>query len=344
MNPRLSICLPTYNRASFLRGALESICTQATDDLEIVVSDNASTDDTPGVVADFARRYPFVRGHRHEANLGFDRNFKSLVELAKGAYCWTLGDDDWLEPGALAKVYGGLDARPGVTGMTVQANGYSAQGQLIAATKTTGALEYVRGAGPIFQHRRLGFLFGNMSIHVFRRDRAGDVLSRHRLFENGCSCHHLFSLLVRHYQDWAFLDEPCVAWRYGNDSFAQDGLYRRARLALRGYTDIVGEVFGRDSEVFREFMDVQQTHVARRYVIRAKNVNALNRHYGTYRCDSSERWRINSEAFVTLYKYPRYWRQVAPWTLVPGPILSIILRTRQLLRHESAALDLEPQE
>ena len=102
MSIKLSICIPTYNRAAFLGEALDSVIRQATDEVEIVVSDNASTDHTEALVREYQARFPRIRYHRNPENLGADRNFLKVVELGQGEYCWLLGSDDALAEGAIA--------------------------------------------------------------------------------------------------------------------------------------------------------------------------------------------------------------------------------------------------
>ncbi len=104
MSIKLSVCIPTYNRATFLGAALDSVIRQATDEVEIVVSDNASTDHTEALVREYQARFPRIRYHRNPENLGADRNFLKVVELAEGEYCWLLGSDDALGPSALRQV------------------------------------------------------------------------------------------------------------------------------------------------------------------------------------------------------------------------------------------------
>ncbi len=88
---RFTIGIPTYNRARFLRRALEVACQQTSDDVEVLVSDNASTDDTESVVRSFGDR---VRYHRNAENIGMWRNFIQVAELAGGEYLAWLQDDD----------------------------------------------------------------------------------------------------------------------------------------------------------------------------------------------------------------------------------------------------------
>jgi glycosyltransferase involved in cell wall biosynthesis len=112
MPPTLSICIPTYNRAELLESALNSIAPQVFElggRVELVVSDNCSTDETREVVERVAQRWP-VRYHRNEENVGAIRNIMGLVEnLARGEFCWLLGDDELLREGAARNILRAID-------------------------------------------------------------------------------------------------------------------------------------------------------------------------------------------------------------------------------------------
>jgi abequosyltransferase len=104
--PLLSIAIPTYNRASLLDLCLTRIIEQlpATGEVEVLVSNNASTDDTRAVVARHQATYPALRYSENEQNGGPDFNIAKAFELATGKYVWVFSDDDLLLPGALAYV------------------------------------------------------------------------------------------------------------------------------------------------------------------------------------------------------------------------------------------------
>ncbi len=103
----LSICMATRNRGAFIGATLESIVCQATEEVEIVILDGASTDNTAEVVRRYQERFPRLRYFRQETNMGVDQDFASAVDLASGEYCWLFSDDDLLRPGAIRVV---LDA------------------------------------------------------------------------------------------------------------------------------------------------------------------------------------------------------------------------------------------
>lgn len=111
--PLLSICVPTYNRAHLLRIMLQALLPQAKEHegvVEVIVSDNASPDDT-SKIAEESRSLGPVRYSRNERNLNFVGNIVKLTtELARGQYVWLIGDDELMLPGALSKVVSTLAA------------------------------------------------------------------------------------------------------------------------------------------------------------------------------------------------------------------------------------------
>jgi len=107
----LSICIPTFNRVSYLRELLPRMLAQiqALDQkgtVEVVVSDNASTDDT-GAYCRSLNCSEMVY-FRNEVNIGGDRNFLACVGRSTGKYVWLFGDDELLEDGGVSHVCSAL--------------------------------------------------------------------------------------------------------------------------------------------------------------------------------------------------------------------------------------------
>jgi glycosyltransferase involved in cell wall biosynthesis len=94
----LTVLLPTYNRAAGLRRAIDSVLTQTRGDLELLISDNASTDETPEVCRTYAEQDGRVSWFRQPVNLGPIGNFNWLLAQARSEYVLMLADDDWLDP------------------------------------------------------------------------------------------------------------------------------------------------------------------------------------------------------------------------------------------------------
>lgn len=116
----LSICIPTFNRSAALRETLESITSQEvfinTHAVEIVVSDNASIDDTPQLVSEFASRFPGkIVSYRQESNV-WSANFHQALSMGSGQYLKLHNDTLLVRPGALQPlldaIRGFADTRP----------------------------------------------------------------------------------------------------------------------------------------------------------------------------------------------------------------------------------------
>lgn len=108
---RFTIAIPTYNRAGFLRRSVQAALSQSHEDVEVLVCDNASTDDTPAVVREFG---PRVRYYRHDHNLGAYSNFLSAPSLATGEFFSWLQDDDQIHREFAGRASKALTADPDV--------------------------------------------------------------------------------------------------------------------------------------------------------------------------------------------------------------------------------------
>jgi abequosyltransferase len=106
--PLLTIAIPTFRRSDLLCELLSVLAPQleGRTEVELLISDNASPDDTPFVVQRFIDAGMSVSYHRHQENIGSDANFSSCFHMARGKYFWLFGDDDILAPGALGEILG----------------------------------------------------------------------------------------------------------------------------------------------------------------------------------------------------------------------------------------------
>lgn len=105
-NILVSILIPTYNREKYLPQCIDSIVTQYwfNDlDIEIIISDNASTDSTQNIVKEYQKKYSNIRYFRNEENLGMVKNVTKIVEYATWKYSWIISDDDCLIENSLEK-------------------------------------------------------------------------------------------------------------------------------------------------------------------------------------------------------------------------------------------------
>lgn len=112
---KVSVCIPAFNAADYLRQAVESVLVQDYRDYEIVIVDNCSTDHTESLVSELQQlskgRICFYQNNR---NIGLVGNLNRCLEYAKGAYIKFLCADDMLLPGCIEKMAAGLDLYPSV--------------------------------------------------------------------------------------------------------------------------------------------------------------------------------------------------------------------------------------
>jgi abequosyltransferase len=106
-HPKISVCIPAYNRASLLPELLDSVFSQEFDDYEVLITEDFSPerDAIRAVAINYADRYPGkLRYEENPVNFGYDGNLRNIIRLAQGDYVFFMGNDDLMAPGALARV------------------------------------------------------------------------------------------------------------------------------------------------------------------------------------------------------------------------------------------------
>jgi hypothetical protein len=111
-SPLVTVAIPTWNRASLLRDCLASITRQTFSDYEVIVSDNASTDNTAEVVASF--RDPRVHYAPLERNIGLHGNLSRCLQLGRAPYVAVVADDERMLPENLERKVALLEEHPSV--------------------------------------------------------------------------------------------------------------------------------------------------------------------------------------------------------------------------------------
>jgi abequosyltransferase len=112
--PLLSICIPTYNRVEYLKLCLDSFIAQVdgtiANEIEIIISDNASPDSTKDVAEIYCRTYPWIKFIQNQQNIGAELNIFAAIKDARGEFAWLFGDDDIILSGTLKKVFSYLSS------------------------------------------------------------------------------------------------------------------------------------------------------------------------------------------------------------------------------------------
>jgi abequosyltransferase len=277
MRKKLSICIPTYNRANYLVQALDSILKQSPSDIEIIISDNASTDDTELIISDYLLKYKQIKYFRHANNVGADQNYLKVIELANSDYCWLLGSDDLINHGAMVRVLNeikskadvymcgliscDLDMRAMYTHKIFKSNqdfvfNLSNPEQRAfffnLALTTTALFSYISSL--IINKKKwddvdvdLNFFIGSLWVHV------GKILG---MIPNG--------LVV------TYINEPLILKREYNDSFMSEGIVKRYKISIFGYRRIMNKFFGVHSFEAYSIRRVLRNEITLRHLLNAK--------------------------------------------------------------------------
>jgi glycosyltransferase involved in cell wall biosynthesis len=227
-SPRLSVVIPTYNGARYLRGAIASVLAQSARDLELLVLDNASTDDTPALVREF--RDPALRYHRNATNLGFRGNVELGRRLARGELVAFIGCDDLWEPDMARRALAFWDARPGLGFMHTATTQIDEDGTPFGRL-TAPWSEVTPGREAFVEVFRLGFCLSGMLMPRARLERLGES---DPAWGDMLDVWWFLNLSLE--GDVGYLPEPLVRFRIRRDSLvtcsARDGTLFRQHLAL----------------------------------------------------------------------------------------------------------------
>lgn len=110
--PRVSIGLPVYNGAAYLEQSIRSVLDQTYTDLELIISDNASTDGTVAIIERLAAKDARIVFLQNDENRGAAWNYNAVFTAATGEFFRWHAHDDWFEPGLIAALVVALDSNP----------------------------------------------------------------------------------------------------------------------------------------------------------------------------------------------------------------------------------------
>ena len=232
---RISICVPQYNRINYLLRSLKQIEEQEYRDIEVVISDDCSTDDTEKEIIALQKNYKYpIVFSRNEKNMGYDRNYRKCIELASGDYCIVIGNDDTIyQPSSISFLVDFLikndypevgfsnfveDNNPGVVVQRAQENKVLGSGKEIAVKNYScfsfvGGLIYKKSTfdkyntnkhdGSIFAQMYLGCL---MVASGYRLFSINEPLVLKDLYMDGKFRHSYRDRIAKKWKDYKVVD------------------------------------------------------------------------------------------------------------------------------------------
>jgi glycosyltransferase involved in cell wall biosynthesis len=218
--PKVSVIVPSYNHARYLRRRIDSILGQTFGDLELLILDDASTDDSLRVLLSYAGK-PRVRLQVNPTNTGSAfRQWQKGISLARGEYIWIAESDDAAEPGFLERLVEVLDANPNVGLVYCQSQLIDTEDRAVGTSLDwTNDLDPCRWSAPFMNSgvdEVRNFLLRKNTI-----PNASAVLSRRAAVREACPLDTSFKLCgdwlhwgrVLTKSDVAYVAEPLNHWR-----------------------------------------------------------------------------------------------------------------------------------
>lgn len=317
---RFSICIPTFNRGPFLAELLESILDQGHPEVEVVISDNASTDDTSSVVDAYRGRFRQFVWHRWPVNMGADANFAKVISLASGEHCWFMGSDDALLPGSIDAIFADFEKFGRPAGASVNWMLYDRQ--LSRPLKAEPAITQIGASSRLFTDGRQAFYslaeyLGYIPSLIFAKAEWENA-ARPVAGDNFYNYLHVYvaAKILENNRPWLFVSHPCLKWRADNDSFLVDGFYRRFEIDVRGYTKIIEMTFARDRWFQKKVMD----KICRVIICAAIPQFAFREEL------KSDVSRTLDLCFRHLRGYSAFWTWILPWLLLAQTRIVRVLR------------------
>lgn len=314
--PKVTVLMPVYNAAKFLREAMDSILSQTFTDYEFLILDDGSTDESAAIIGSYTD--PRIRLVRNDRNLRLAATLNRGLELVRGEYIARMDADDISLPERLAKQVAFLDAHPdiGLCGTWAQAFG-DAQFQLL------------HPADP--EHIRAKLLFDSAFVHpavVLRRE----TFARHHLVYREFYPMDDYDLWLRAARLFPLANIPEHLLRYrvtGQSAFhsavpeAQAALYRRLDEASLSFLGLHPTPEEFDLHTFLRCPLGSRAEEAEAWLRKLHDANAQTGYYDASAFDDvlRERW------FLVCYLMPgsgwSRWRRYARSPLAADPALPL---------------------
>lgn len=261
---RLSFCIPTYNFGEFIGETLESIITQAGDEVEIVVGDGASTDNTEEVVRGYQSRFPKLFYYKFEQRGGIDLDIAKTVELSRGDYCWLMSSDDVLKPGAIQRMLKEINLGHDVYLCNRTVGDRKLRPfrfrKLWLSKRINDRVFYFSDKSDLLDYlnasQSINALFSYLSAIVVRHTKWNAVGYDAR-FDKTYFAHafRIFRILQSRGNSLKYIKDRLVLSRSFNDSFLDKGYANRILINLDGYR-YFGECFFPDKYVHKVFKTI----------------------------------------------------------------------------------------
>jgi abequosyltransferase len=315
---QLSICIPTLNRAGYLKGLLQNIVDQnnsfSFNEVEIVIVDGGSTDKTESIARIFMDLGLNINYFKRQIKSGIDEDILKSIEIAKGTYCWLFSDDDRFCNNAIGTVLNKLREHEILSGCFCNRLSFDDKMKYRVPEISSWPHKLLK-KDYLFTDKDSCFIFlgmdmGFISSQIVNRKMWQKAITTKALdgFYNCYLMVYIMGLMMEDHCRWLYINEPVVKQRTGNDSFLlRSGIYQRQIIEHEGLSKVIQAHYSKKSIIYRI--------VFKRMVLRlpraVANMKSFNPPYHI-------QLKILALYYKKYRKYPSLWLSVFPLFIVPN--------------------------
>lgn len=260
VNPKITVCIPSYNCARFLPAAIDSVLGQTCTDLELIIVDDCSTDDSRAIIARYAAQDNRISAVFNEANRGMVPNWNFCLSLCRGEYVRFLFADDLLAtPDTLERMAGVLDDDRTVSLVASARHFIDADGAVIKTESRFSGGTIAAGTAVVNRCLREGRnLIGEPSVVMFRHSQA--LRGFNPAYRQLVDLEMWFHLLEQ--GRFVYLGEPLTSFRIHTDQQTRKNVRDLAHIddMFLLLDDYIDRVYIRWGRVARWFVRYNQSY------------------------------------------------------------------------------------
>ena len=319
----LTIAVPTYNGARTIRSMLDILLPQVDERVEVLISDNCSTDETPQIITEYREKYPFIKCVRNEKNLGADGNFLQCARMAKGKFTMLISDDDIIVENAVRLILDFLSANQNVN--LVYMDSIAFRDKYIDISHSHRYNKYLKELKESFTTKdKKEFLpyclrlWGFTSCYIWNSGRIRNINDSEKYIGSYFLQAYLSIICTnRAYDVVGCIKGPCIAvGEYGilgnYDVAVTEGINYHKMI------DFAVEYGGYDRKQFEKYYIWKICSLGRRTVIKQRAIG--------------KKTTKVSNLLKCTWNYPYAWVALYPFLLIPAPVCRLILKTVRKLQ------------
>lgn len=312
--PILTIGVPTYNGSATIKNMLDILIPQCDDRVEILISDNCSTDSTPQLIREYKKQYSHIVYSKNDMNVGTDENIIKCLDKADGAFVWLMSDDDIAIDGSVAEILNYLNKHPDIGLLYLTTVHFRGKYMGIESCCTRKPI----AESNIYTLNKCEFMYyagkdwGFLSSFILSKEHYKAIDNPRQYVGTFWLQSYIHTLCAKGYNTHiGVIAKPCVAAGiYGNianfDSAQVDG------VAYKELLDFMSGDNGFDNQQLKRLYCWRMCLLGRHGILKEKSLGIH---------------KLNKKLlFKCMWKYPKAWITLFPFYLVPSGICRIFMK------------------